>query len=139
MTAAATRAPASAVRLHAESGRYPGLGGSATTAVPLTGPEQNVANPPGGSPASISAVPGVGGLLGGGGAANLSVVGSTCPGRAPPSSSAPLTAPLQLTGSPTVKLQVYGKGQVTLFAKLYDVADNAQPPNLPEGWSRRSG
>ncbi|MFD1538047.1 CocE/NonD family hydrolase [Nonomuraea guangzhouensis] len=120
------------IRLHPESGSYPGLGGTTTTAITLTGPEQNIANPPGGSPASISTVPGVAGLLGGGGTTNLSV-GLDMPGQVATFESAPLTAPLQLTGSPSVKLKVYGKGQVTLFAKLYDVADNAQPPNLPAG------
>ncbi|MEU8141721.1 CocE/NonD family hydrolase [Nonomuraea sp. NPDC048901] len=121
------------IRLHPESAAYPGLGGTATTAVTLKGPEQNIANPPGGSPASISTVPGTGGLLGGsGGATNLSV-GLDMPGQVAVFESAPLTAPLQLTGSPSVKLKVYGKGQVTLFAKVYDVADTVQPPNLPAG------
>ncbi|WP_246610795.1 CocE/NonD family hydrolase [Nonomuraea rhizosphaerae] len=122
------------IRLHPESGAYPGLGGTATTTITLNGPEQNVANPPGGSPAAISTVPGVNGLLGGGGggATNLSV-GLDMPGQAATFESAPLTAPLQLTGSSSVRLRVYGEGQVTLFAKLYDVADTAQPPSLPAG------
>ncbi|MEU7000635.1 CocE/NonD family hydrolase [Nonomuraea sp. NPDC046570] len=119
------------VRAHPGADRYPGLSGTATTPVTLTGPEQNVATPPGGSPASISAVPGFGGLLGGG-QSNLSV-SLDMPGQSAAFESAPLTAPLQLTGSPTVKVKVRGKGEVTLFAKLYDVADSAQPPNLPQG------
>jgi ABC-2 type transport system ATP-binding protein len=121
------------IRLHPESAAYPGLAGTATTAVALKGSEQNVANPPGGSPASISTVPGVGGLLGGGGGATNLSVGLDMPGQVAVFESAPLTTPLQLTGSPSVKLKVYGKGQVTLFAKVYDVADTAQPPNLPAG------
>ncbi|MEU1384978.1 MULTISPECIES: CocE/NonD family hydrolase [unclassified Nonomuraea] len=119
------------IRLHPEAAAYPGLAGTDTTTVQLAGPEQNVVNPPGGAPASISTVPGVGGLLGGqGGGAGVSI---DMPGQSAAFESPPLTAPLQLTGSPTVKVKVSGKGQATLFAKLYDVADAAQPPALPAG------
>ncbi|MCF3962519.1 alpha/beta fold hydrolase [Streptomyces fuscigenes] len=45
----------------AAAGRYPGLEGDPVR-VPLTGSAQTFANPPGGSPPSISAVPGLGGL-----------------------------------------------------------------------------
>ncbi|NUW30814.1 CocE/NonD family hydrolase [Nonomuraea sp. SMC257] len=120
------------VRLHPETGAYPGLGGTATTQVTLSGPDQNVANPPGGSPAAISTVPGVNGLLGGGGQSTVSV-SLDMPGQSASFESAPLARPLQLTGSPTVRLKVSGKGQVTLFAKLLDVADGVQPPTLPAG------
>ncbi|MEU1719763.1 CocE/NonD family hydrolase [Nonomuraea sp. NPDC005692] len=119
------------IRLHPEAAAYPGLAGTDTTTVQLAGPEQNVVNPPGGAPASISTVPGVGGLLGGqGGGAGVSI---DMPGQSAAFESPPLTAPLQLTGSPTVKVKVSGKGQATLFAKLYDVADAVQPPALPAG------
>ncbi|MFI7463591.1 CocE/NonD family hydrolase [Nonomuraea sp. NPDC049646] len=119
------------IRLHPEAAAYPGLSGTDTATVQLTGPEQNVVNPPGGAPASISTVPGVGGLLSGqGGGAGLSI---DMPGQSAAFESPPLTAPLQLTGSPTVKVKVSGKGQATLFAKLYDVADAVQPPALPAG------
>ncbi|MEV0145802.1 MULTISPECIES: CocE/NonD family hydrolase [unclassified Nonomuraea] len=120
------------VRLHPETGAYPGLGGTAATTVTLSGPDQNVVNPPGGAPAAISTVPGVNGLLGGGGQTNVSV-SLDMPGQSASFDSAPLTAPLQLTGSPSVRLKVSGKGQVTLFAKLLDVADGVQPPTLPAG------
>ncbi|MEV4891836.1 CocE/NonD family hydrolase [Nonomuraea sp. NPDC055795] len=120
------------IRLHPETAAYPGLSGTTTTDVTLSGPEQNIVNPPGGNPASISTVPGVSGLLGGGAQSNLSV-SLDMPGQAASFESAPLTAPLQLTGSPTVKLRVHGKGEVTLFAKLYDVPDAIQPPTLPAG------
>ena len=53
------------VQLHATAARYAGLSGTGQTPVPISGPEQQVASPPGGSPASISAVPGFGGLAGG--------------------------------------------------------------------------
>ncbi|WP_113701467.1 alpha/beta fold hydrolase [Nonomuraea lactucae] len=128
------------IRLHPEAGAYPGLGGTVTTRVTLAGPEQNVVNPPGGTPASVSTVPGVSGLLGGGGGGGGGVGGQgnlsvslDMPGQSASFESRPLTAPLQLTGSPTARIKVSGKGQVTLFAKLFDVADSLQPPALPAG------
>ncbi|WP_343947744.1 S15 peptidase family protein, partial [Nonomuraea longicatena] len=123
------------IRLHPETGAYPGLSGTSSTRIELSGPPQPVVNPPGGAPASISVVPGVSGLLGGsgvGGAANLSV-SLDMPGQTATFQSAPLTAPLQLTGSSSVTLRVQGKGEATLFAKLWDVADTIQPPLLPAG------
>ncbi|MEU6710136.1 alpha/beta fold hydrolase [Nonomuraea sp. NPDC046802] len=118
------------IRLHPEAASYPGLGGTDTTSVELSGPEQNIVNPPGGAPASISTVPGIGGLLSG---QNNTGVSIDMPGQSAAFESRPLTAPLQLTGSSTVKVKVSGKGEATLFAKLYDVADNLQPAALPAG------
>ncbi|SEG38826.1 ABC-2 type transport system ATP-binding protein [Nonomuraea solani] len=120
------------IRLHPEAASYPGLAGTDTTTVELTGPGQNIVSPPGGAPASVSTVPGIGGLLGGqSGGAGFSL---DMPGQSATFESAPLTAPLQLTGSPSVKVRVSGaKGEATLFAKLYDVAGTAQPPALPAG------
>ncbi|MFB4265179.1 CocE/NonD family hydrolase [Nonomuraea sp. GTA35] len=118
------------IRLHPEAASYPGLAGTGTTTVALNGPEQNIVNPPGGAPASISTVPGIGGLLGG---QNTGGVSIDMPGQSAAFESGPLTAPLQLTGSPTVKIKVTGKGEATLFAKLYDVADDTQLPTLPAG------
>ncbi|SPL91386.1 Methionine ABC transporter ATP-binding protein [[Actinomadura] parvosata subsp. kistnae] len=118
------------IRLHPEAASYPGLAGTATTSVRLNGPEQNIVNPPGGAPASVSTVPGLGGLLGG---QNTGGVSIDMPGQSAAFESAPLTAPLQLTGSPTVRVRVTGEGEATLFAKLYDVADDTQLPTLPAG------
>ncbi|MBG0830726.1 alpha/beta fold hydrolase [Planomonospora sp. ID67723] len=140
------------VRLHATSGAYSGLAGAERVSVPLSGPEQPVANPPGGSPSSISAIPGFGGLAGAG---NLSV-STDMAGQSASFESAPLASPLQVTGSSTVKVRVRvatpaetgagdggaegapggdaaGPREVTLFAKLYDAAGGAQAPVLPEG------
>ncbi|WP_326829609.1 alpha/beta fold hydrolase [Streptosporangium sp. NBC_01810] len=164
-----TRQP---IQLHATADGYPGLSGSGQTSVPLNGPDQSVATPPGGSPSSISAVPGFGGLGGGGGATvNLSV---DMTGQSAVFDSALLTAPLQVTGSSTVRVRVTSEtsgspaaaeaatgsstgsstddaeggagdtrtgsdkakspaGEVTLFAKLYDIAGATQAPILPEG------
>ncbi|WP_327590385.1 alpha/beta fold hydrolase [Nonomuraea sp. NBC_00507] len=119
------------IRLHPEAASYPGLAGTDTTTVELSGPEQSIVNPPGGAPASISTVPGIGGLLGGQNTAGVSI---DMPGQSAAFESRPLTAPLQLTGTTTAKIKVSGKGEATLFAKLYDVADTAtQPPTLPAG------
>jgi ABC-2 type transport system ATP-binding protein len=118
------------IRLHPEAASYPGLAGTGTTTVALNGPEQNIVNPPGGAPASISTVPGIGGLLGG---QNTGGVSIDMPGQSAAFESGPLAAPLQLTGSPTDKIKVTGKGEATLFAKLYDVADDTQLPTLPAG------
>ncbi|MEO3858807.1 alpha/beta fold hydrolase [Acrocarpospora sp. B8E8] len=114
--------------VHAEGTRYSGLSGTAQTAVTLTGPTQVVANPPGGSPAAISSIPGFGSLLG-----NSSTGVSAAldlPGQSATFESAPLRSPLHLTGSPTATIRVYGTGQVTLFAKLYD-ATTGQLAVLP--------
>jgi ABC-2 type transport system ATP-binding protein len=99
---------------------YPGLSATPRT-VPLTGGEQTINNPAGGSPASISALPGLGGLaalsaLGGGGDG----LPLDMAGQAATFDSAPLTAPLQITGAPRVRIKV--DGPATLFAKMYDVA-----------------
>ncbi|MEV0583613.1 alpha/beta fold hydrolase [Nonomuraea sp. NPDC050310] len=121
------------IRLHPETAAYPGLAGTTLTQVPLTGGVQNVVNPPGGSPASISTLPGTGGLLGGaGGQSALGGLSLDMPGQSASFESAPLAKPLQLTGSPSVSVRVTGQpGEVTLFAKLYDVSDSIQPPTLP--------
>ena len=121
-----TRRP---VLVHAAADRYPGLAGVRTQPVRLSGPEQPVAAPPGGSPAAISAVPGLGGLAGGGAGLSVSV---DMPGQFAAFTSAPLTRPLTVTGTPTARLRVYGEGEVTLFAKLYDETAPGQV-TLPEG------
>ncbi|GII83606.1 hypothetical protein Ssi03_15960 [Sphaerisporangium siamense] len=122
-----TRRP---VLVHAVAGRYPGVSGASRTPVTISGPAQPVAVPPGGSPAAISAVPGIGGLLGGL-ADSQAGLALDMPGQAAAFESAPLAAPLQVTGSPTAGLTVYGTGEVTLFAKVYDVG--GQRPALPQG------
>jgi ABC-2 type transport system ATP-binding protein len=109
--------------------RYPGLSAPGRT-IALTGREQTVRNPAGGSPPSISAVPGLGALgsLGDVGAAGIAgAVPRDMPGQAAMFDSAPLTGPLQLTGAASVRVRVRVSGgsgsakPATLFAKLYDV------------------
>jgi ABC-2 type transport system ATP-binding protein len=108
----------------ATAGSYPGLAGTRRTLVRLAGPPQVVVSPAGGAPASISVFPGLGPL----GPAGLTF---DMPGQSAAFTSAPLTSPIQLTGSPTVRVAVSGAPEVTLFAKVYDVdqAGNATLPN----------
>src|SRR6516225_3907401 len=103
---------------------YPGLAGTRRTLVRLAGPPQVAVSPAGGAPASISVFPGLGPL----GPAGLTF---DMPGQSAAFTSAPLASPIQLTGSPTVRVAVSGAPEVTLFAKIYDVdqAGNATLPN----------
>ncbi|RAY15238.1 ABC transporter ATP-binding protein [Actinomadura craniellae] len=116
----------------AETASYPGLSARPRT-VALTGREQTVFHPAGGVPASISALPGLGALgnlgqLGGGGIPGAPAL--DMPGQSARFDSAPLGAPLRLTGAAKVRVKV--DRPATLFAKLYDVApgDRAAPARL---------
>ncbi|MCW2903667.1 MAG: CocE/NonD family hydrolase [Streptosporangiaceae bacterium] len=107
----------------ASAGRYPGLMGDHSQAVPLTGPAQTVHNPAGGAPAAISALPGLGALTGvgsffGGG------LGTDTPGQQAVFDSSSLGAPVQLSGTGRVRIHV--SGPATLFAKIYDVGPGGQ-------------
>ncbi|MEV6422762.1 alpha/beta fold hydrolase [Streptomyces sp. NPDC051662] len=114
----------------ASSDRYPGLE-SGTTSVPLNGGTQTFANPAGGSPPAISAVPGVGGGL-----SQLSSLGVGLsldfPGQHARFDSAPLDRSLRITGSPTVRATVTSdSGDAVLFAKVYDVGPDGRQQVLP--------
>jgi ABC-2 type transport system ATP-binding protein len=111
------------------TGTYPGLDDTATTRrdVALRGPEQTVVNPPGGNPASISNMPGLGAVLSS--SSRLSGrVSFDLPGQVARFTSEPLRNQLLVAGASTVRLRVAAiPGQPTpdgavLFAKLYDVA-----------------
>ena len=101
---------------------YPGLDGTRQTMLPLAGPPQTIIRPPGGAPASISVFPGLGALGG---------LTFDVPGQSAAFTSAPLTAPIQVTGAPAVRIRVSGAAPVTLFAKVYDV-DQAGNATLPD-------
>ncbi|MGW2354445.1 alpha/beta fold hydrolase [Actinacidiphila glaucinigra] len=113
-----------AVRRGADADAYPGLEGTRTRTVPLGGRAQTVANPAGGSPPAISAVPGVGAL------SQLSDLGQGLslsldfPGQRAAFDSAPLSSALRLTGAATTRVTVAtdAPAGAVLFAKLYDVA-----------------
>ncbi|MBW8485087.1 alpha/beta fold hydrolase [Actinomadura parmotrematis] len=108
---------------------YPGLRANLRT-LPLSGREQPINNPAGGSPASISALPGLGALGGlgdlGAGALAGGGLAVDMPGQSATFDTAPLAEPFRLTGAATVRIRVSGAsgtGQdgAPLFAKLYDV------------------
>jgi ABC-2 type transport system ATP-binding protein len=119
----------------ASAARYPGLSGMTRRTIPLAGDEQTIQNPAGGSPASISALPGLGALSGlsGFGTGGTDV---DMPGQSATFDSEPLNAPVQLTGAARVRIRVQGPGvagrghggenQPTLFAKVYDVGPGGQ-------------
>src|SRR5215468_2376487 len=113
----------------ATAGSYPGLDGTLRTLVRLAGPPQAIAHPAGGSPPSMSVFPGLGAF---GAASAGASAGPTfdMPGQSAAFTSAPLASSLQVTGSPTVRIQVSGPGEVTLFAKVYDV-DQGGNATLP--------
>ncbi|WP_436776025.1 alpha/beta fold hydrolase [Yinghuangia sp. YIM S09857] len=108
----------------AEGPRYPGIDGSTSRSLPLLGPEQTVVNPPGGSPPSMSTLPGLG-LLGAlGRAGDASVLGQLSldmPGQSAFFLTEPLDRTLRITGGSTVRVRVSGAADMVLFAKLYDV------------------
>ncbi|WP_375400500.1 alpha/beta fold hydrolase [uncultured Amnibacterium sp.] len=87
--------------------RYPGLSGAGPVRrIPLAGPAATVVNPPGGQPASVTGLPG----LGTGSAVGRAAAGLL--GRANPPAeqaqfvSAPLTSPVVLAGAATVHIRV---------------------------------
>ncbi|MFI0484221.1 alpha/beta fold hydrolase [Actinomadura sp. 9N215] len=102
---------------------YPGLSRDPVQ-LPLGGGQQTIYNPPGGSPASISALPGLGSLAPGGAAGALGVLGGRFPAEQPGQfavfDTRPLEQAVQLTGAASARLKVDADGP--LFAKLYDVA-----------------
>ncbi|MFE9258121.1 alpha/beta fold hydrolase [Streptomyces sp. NPDC006879] len=111
----------------ASAERYPGLS-AGTRQVALTGREQLFANPAGGSPPALSALPGLSGALG-----QLSSLGAgfslDFPGQYAQFDSAPFDEEVRITGSPTARLSVRSgaaDGSAVLFAKLYDVAPDGQ-------------
>ena len=108
---------------------YPGVEGAADTErrrVRIYGPEQTIINPPGGNPASVSSMPGLGAVIGSSSrlAGRLAI---DLPGQAARFTSRPLNSQLLIAGASTVRLRVSTLPGVpapdgaVLFAKLYDV------------------
>ena len=96
-----------------------------TTDLALTGSEQPVTRPAGGVPASLTSLPGIGSAL--------RSAAFDPPGQAAVFPSDALTRPLDLVGSPRVRITVRGAAEGTvLFAKIYDVPP-ADRPQLPQG------
>ncbi|RIJ76461.1 alpha/beta fold hydrolase [Nakamurella silvestris] len=111
---------------------YPGLavGGTVTeplnnTTLTLHGGTQPVFNPPGGTPAAISSIPGLGGTA----STVLATLGADIPGQSARFSTDPLTQQVLLTGSPSFTLQVTAGPALTAAADTStggtDAADQA--------------
>nr|WP_245812030.1 alpha/beta fold hydrolase [Actinophytocola xinjiangensis] len=110
------------------TGTYPGVDGTSTERrqVRVYGPEQTIINPPGGNPASVSNMPGLGAVIGSSSrlAGRLAI---DLPGQAARFASRPLENQLLIAGSSTVRLRVSAvpgapaRDGAVLFAKLYDV------------------
>ncbi|MFG2737213.1 alpha/beta fold hydrolase [Streptomyces harbinensis] len=113
----------------AEAAAYPGLGGDPRK-IGLTGSAQDIANPAGGTPPSISAVPGLGSLSG------LSTLGMGLaldfPGQFASFDSAPLAETVRVTGSPAIRLHIASDApEAVLFLKVYDVSPDGSSQSLP--------
>ncbi|HZD98779.1 MAG TPA: alpha/beta fold hydrolase [Micromonosporaceae bacterium] len=110
--------------------RYPGLSGQSTTQIAMAGPPQPAANPPNGTPAAISSLPGAGGA---GVASFVRGVTTDVPGQHADFYSAPLRQPVDVVGSPRVSIKIASPtGTAVVFVKLYDV-DPAGSVSLPDG------
>ncbi len=111
---------------------YPGLSGNGAATVPLFGRAQPIANPPNGTPAALSSLPGspLASLsragLGDG-------IGSDVPGQHADFYSAPLTSTVDVVGAPRIQVRAASPtGEAVLFVKLYDV-DPKSGVTLPNG------
>ncbi|MFE2429327.1 CocE/NonD family hydrolase [Streptomyces sp. NPDC059373] len=113
-----------AVLRGASAAAYPGLSGTGSRTVTLTGKAQTVSNPAGGSPPAISSLPGIGALSQ---LSQLSSLGQGVsldfPGQRAVFDSAPLTSALRMTGSARTRVTVKtdAPAGAVLFAKVYDV------------------
>jgi ABC-2 type transport system ATP-binding protein len=111
------------------AGAYPGLTGGAQTErrqVAVSGDEQIVVNPPGGNPAAVSSLPGLGSVIGSSSRlANRLAV--DLPGQSARFTGDAQTGQLLIAGASTVRVRVAALPQApapdgaVLFAKLYDV------------------
>ncbi|HEX8759158.1 MAG TPA: alpha/beta fold hydrolase [Pseudonocardiaceae bacterium] len=126
---------------------YPGLNGAPAQRqftvqrreLSLRGGPQQVVRPPGGSPAALSSLPGLSRALPEG-TGNLDAVALDVPGQAATFSSDPLNDPLEIVGSPRIRLRVAAAPtgtsapptEAVLFVKLYDLGPG-QRRTLPGG------
>ena len=106
---------------------YPGRGSSLVDQrLALTGPQQSIVAPPGGSPAALTNLPGTGDAFG----RASSVAGyplGVLPGQSAVFTSQPLRAPMTLIGSSRIDLDVTGSTPAaTLFASLWDLGPDVE-------------
>lgn len=109
---------------------YPGIFGETQVKVPVLGPPQQVVAPAGGVPAALSSLPGLGGLAGAAGALT-----GALPNQTATFVSEPLTQPLQIVGSPTVRVAISSDQRlddVVVFGALRVGAAQGAPV-LPQG------
>ncbi|EFG65302.1 ABC transporter ATP-binding protein [Streptomyces sp. SPB074] len=93
---------------------------------------QVFANPPGGSPPSLSAVPGLGDGLARLAERTGQGFAVDFPGQFARFDTERLTKPVRVTGSPTVRVHVRSStGTAVLFAKVYDVGAGGKKQVLP--------
>ena len=111
-----------------------GYSGGRTQRVGVSGPAQTIYAPAGGSPAAVTSVPGLGGLL----STAATLTGSrnltTIPGQVATFASQPLPHSLLVAGSSIVTLQVtvHDATDATLFASAHHVAADGTD-TLPSG------
>src|SRR4029079_9645610 len=112
-----------------EAPAYPGLAGApkvSTRPLPLEGGPQVGLVPPGGNPAAITSLPGLGGALGNLGN-RVAAFTAELPGQSAVFRTAPVDAPLLVPGDPRVGLTVArvpdqpAPDDAVLFAKVYEV------------------
>jgi ABC-2 type transport system ATP-binding protein len=105
-----------------------------TQQVGVSGQAQTIYAPPGGSPAAVTAVPGLGGLLSSAATLTGSRSLTAVPGQVATFASQPIPGSLLVAGSSMVKLQVtaHGAKDATLFASLHQVAADGTD-TLPAG------
>ena len=107
---------------------YPGLAGAAQQSLALGGPPQRVVAPPGGVPAAITVIPGLGSTA-------AALLSRGLPGQTAWFSTAPMTEHVDIVGSSSVRLAVASDvpvRDVVLFASLRVVAASGREV-LPNG------
>ena len=111
-----------------------GYPSSRTVHVPVAGQPQTVQAPAGGSPAAISSVPGVGGLLAAAASTGVPSGLSAVPGQVARFASAPLPTAVLVAGASTISLDVTASASsdATLFAAVHVVGAGGTD-SLPAG------
>jgi ABC-2 type transport system ATP-binding protein len=108
------------------NGGYPDIEGHKTwqtSVLPLHGDLQQINAPAGGTPAAVSSIPALSDLINAAAGTGSSAVSSLSqvPGQTATFSTAPLTEPLLIIGSPRVALRFVSDAEVTAFVSLHDV------------------
>jgi ABC-2 type transport system ATP-binding protein len=105
-----------------------------TEHVSVIGAAQTIFSPAGGTPAAVTAFPGLGGLLGTAGTLTGSQALTAPPGQGAGFASAPLPKSILVAGSSTVRLEVtaHGATDATLFASVHHLAADGTD-SLPAG------